>query len=178
MGRGVATTDDLRMAYDTHAAELFRYCGRLLGDHQQAEEAVQETFTRAWRRSSQWNPSLGSLRTWLFAIAHNVSADMRRARDVRPKLPTAEAAQRLRDHEPASIDDEFSQAMTGWMIEEALRRIREDQRRAIVETYVRGRSYAEVSLELGVPEGTLRSRVFYGLKSLRLTLEEMGWGEG
>ena len=175
-GFGLDSVDDLRAAYDAHGPELFRYCGRLLGDHHHAEEAVQETFTRAWRKSSQWNPALGSLRTWLFAIAHNVAADMRRARDVRPKLVDSAASGRDRS-DPAATDDQISQAMTGWMIDEALRRIREDQRRAIVETYVRGRPYAEVASELGVPEGTLRSRVFYGLKALRLALDEMGWGE-
>ena len=102
---------------------------------------------------------------------------MRRARDVRPKLVDSAASGRDRS-DPAATDDQISQAMTGWMIDEALRRIREDQRRAIVETYVRGRPYAEVASELGVPEGTLRSRVFYGLKALRLALDEMGWGEG
>ncbi len=46
-----------------------------------------------------------------------------------------------------------------------------------METYYRGRSCAEVAAEIGVPEGTMRSRLFYGLKSLRLALEEMGWTE-
>lgn len=177
LGLNLNSVDDLRAAYDTHGAELFRYCGRLLGDHHHAEEAVQETFTRAWRKSDQWNPALGSLRTWLFAIAHNVAADMRRARDVRPKLTMA-GPPGQETVEPATGEDEISRAMNGWMIDEALRRIRDDQRRAIVETYVRGRPYVEVAIEFGVPEGTLRSRVFYGLKALRLALEEMGWGEG
>jgi RNA polymerase sigma-70 factor (ECF subfamily) len=62
-----------------------------------------------------------------------------------------------------------------WQVEEALRRISIDHRTAIVETYYRGRPHAEVASELRIPEGTLRSRIFYGLKSLRLALEEMGW---
>ncbi len=45
----------------------------------------------------------------------------------------------------------------------------------LVETYYRGRPYAEVASDLGVPEGTARSRAFYGLRALRLALEEMGW---
>ena len=168
-----ATLDDLRTVYDAHSAELFRYCGRILHDRSHAEEAVQETFVRAWRAADRWDPELGSLRNWLFAIAHNVSTDMLRSRNVRPKL--ADAASRAKEPLAPSIDDQIGAAMTGWMVEEALRRIRDDQRRAIVETYVRGRPYAEVSRELGVPEGTLRSRVFYGLKALRLALEELGW---
>ena len=56
-----------------------------------------------------------------------------------------------------------------------MRRIGEDHRRVIVETYYRGRPYAEVAEELGVPEGTVKSRVYYGLRALRVVLEEMGY---
>jgi RNA polymerase sigma-70 factor (ECF subfamily) len=57
-----------------------------------------------------------------------------------------------------------------WVVEEALRRISAEHRSAIVQTHLRGRPHAE----LGVAVGTRRSRVFYGLKALRLAMEEMG----
>ena len=63
---------------------------------------------------------------------------------------------------------------TDWLVEEGLRRIPDEHREAIVQTYLRGRAYAEVAAELGIPVGTLRSRVFYGLKALRLAMDEMG----
>ena len=47
----------------------------------------------------------------------------------------------------------------------------------LVETYFRGRPYAEVAEDLGIPEGTVKSRVYYALKAVRLVLEEMGWDE-
>ena len=62
-----------------------------------------------------------------------------------------------------------------WQVEEALRRIGEAHRQVIVETYLRGRPYAELAAELGVPEGTIKSRVYYGLRALRNALEEMGY---
>ena len=61
-----------------------------------------------------------------------------------------------------------------WTVEEALRRIAPDHRTAIVQTHLRGRPHGEVAAELGIPVGTLRSRVFYGLRSLRLAMQEMG----
>ncbi len=64
--------------------------------------------------------------------------------------------------------------MQSWVVEEALRRLSEDHRTAIVETHLRGRPYTEVAAELGIPVGTLRSRLFYGLKALRVTMDEMG----
>ena len=64
--------------------------------------------------------------------------------------------------------------VTAWFVEEALGRLGGDQRTAIVETSLRGRPYAEVALELDVAVGTLRSRVFYGLRNLRSIMDDMG----
>ncbi len=82
---------------------------------------------------------------------------------------------------PGDLDRNESTETTGhdavinnWLVEEALRRIGEPHCIAIVETYLRGRPYDDVAGELGVPVGTLRSRVFYGLKALRLAMDEMG----
>jgi RNA polymerase sigma-70 factor (ECF subfamily) len=163
----LAGESGLRAAYAAHGGELYRFALRSLSDGMLAEEAVQETFLRAWRAAERFDPQLGSLRTWLFAIERNVIIDLSRARAVRPEVSGEVADQ------PG--EDPMDKAMQSWLVEEALGRISGDHRTAIVETYFRGRPYGEVAEEIGVPEGTLRSRVFYGLKSLRLALEEMGW---
>jgi RNA polymerase sigma-70 factor (ECF subfamily) len=173
--RGPVLGDEagLRAAYAAHGAELYRMARRALNDEGLAEEAVQETFLRAWRAADRYDPELSSLRTWMFAIARNVVIDLSRARSSRPQ-PTelkAEHAGRPETHDP------IEGALRSWGIEEGLRRISSEHRQAIVETYYRGRSCAEVAAETGVPEGTMRSRLFYGLKSLRLALEERGWTE-
>lgn len=146
---------------------------RGLGDAGLAEEAVQETFLRAWRAADRYDPGLSSLRTWLFAIARNVVIDLSRARSSRPR-PAEVGPEQAGSPE---AQDPIEDALRSWSIEEGLRRISKEHRQAIVETYYRGRSCAEVAAEAGVPEGTVRSRLFYGLKSLRLALEERGWGE-
>ena len=63
--------------------------------------------------------------------------------------------------------------MHRWLVEEALRRLGDDHRQALEETYLADRPYDEVARELGIPVSTLRSRVFYGLKALRVVMEEM-----
>ncbi|MBC8091056.1 MAG: sigma-70 family RNA polymerase sigma factor [Pseudonocardia sp.] len=161
----------LRAAHRAHAGELFRFALRQLGDSGAAEDVVQEVFLRAWRSASTFDDGRGSLRVWLFAIARNLVVDHARARAVRPVQPVD--ADRL--VALAGGDGGFAEAtMTAWTVEEALRRLSEDHRVALVETYLRGRPYADVSADLGVPVGTVRSRVFYGLKALRLVLDEMG----
>ena len=66
----------------------------------------------------------------------------------------------------------------GRRVEEALRRLTPDHRRAVVEVYYQGRTAAELAAELGVPAATVRSRLFYGLRALRLSLDELGWDDG
>jgi RNA polymerase sigma-70 factor, ECF subfamily len=160
---------DVRAAYAAHGAELYRFALRQLGDGGAAQDVVQEVFLRAWRASDSYDPQLASLRTWLFAIARNVVVDEARRFAVRPW-------QRDLTDDPATppeaaADDRLVDA---WVVEEALRRIGEEHRTAIVQTHLRGRPHGEVAAELGIPVGTLRSRVFYGLKALRLALDEMG----
>ena len=156
----------VREAYAAHAGELYGFALRSLGDSALAEEAVQDTFLRAWRAGDHFDPELGSLRTWLFAILRNVVADLGRARAARPRVGGSLPEQ---GHDP------FEDMLLTWQVEEALRRIGEQHRRVLVETYLRGRPYAEIAAELGVPEGTIKSRVYYGLKALRNALEEMGY---
>ncbi len=161
----------LRAAHRAHAGELYRFALRQLGDPGGAEDVVQETFLRAWRSASSYDARRGPLRAWLFAIARNLVIDHARRRAVRPVQPV-EAGDLV---VLAGGDGGFDEAtMTAWTVEEALRRLSDEHRTVLVETYLRGRPYAEVSAALGIPVGTVRSRVFYGLKALRVVLDEMG----
>ena len=161
----------LRNAYDVHGGELYGFAVRRTRDHHAAEEAVQETFVRAWRAADRYDDGAGTLRAWLFAILRNVLIDASRAAAARPSLADGAAPEDSATEGP----DEFDRVLDTWMVEDALRRLRPDHRRILVEVHLRGRPYAEVAAELGIPEGTARSRTFYALKALRLALEEMGW---
>lgn len=171
----MATLPDaaLRSAYDAHGAELYGFARRALGDAGQAEDAVQEAFVRAWRASDRYDPAKASQRTWLFAILRNVVIDQVRARRSRPALARTDDA-------PAQVDghggdDAIDQLVTAWQVDAALGTVPDDQRRVLVEVHWRGRPYAEVAAELGVPEGTVKSRVYYGLRAMRVALEAGGW---
>lgn len=167
MASGALTRErDVREAYAAHATELYGFAVRSLGDRGLAEEAVQETFLRAWRAGDRFDPELGSLRTWLFAILRNVVIDLGRARASRPGVAEGGI-------EPSV--EPFDEALLSWQVEEGLRRIGDQHRRVLIETYYRGRPYAEIAKELGVPEGTVKSRVYYGLRALRVALEEIGY---
>lgn len=159
----------LRAAYDAHGSELYRFAVRQLGDDGAAQDVVQEVFLRAWRSASSFDPEVASLRVWLYAIARNTVIDEARRRSVRPVSAGTPVDDQLAS--TVRIDE---QVMDRWIVEEALRKISSEHRAVIVEVHLRGRSANEVAGEWGVPPGTVRSRVFYALKSLKLAMEEMG----
>lgn len=167
--------DGIHSAYTAHGAELYRFALRQLHDEGAAQDVVQEVFLRAWRAAHSYDPSVASLRVWLFAIARNVVIDETRRRAVRPAAHDDDALANLLADNGTGVPDSFTEStLDSWLVEEALRKLSAEHRGALVETYLRGRKYAEVAAEMGVPVGTVRSRVFYGLKALRLALEEMG----
>ncbi len=170
---GLTDEHEVAAAYAAHGAELYRFVVRGLRDPGAAEDVVQETFLRAWRSADRYDPSLASLRVWLFAIARNAMLDHVRAAVVRPwqgALVDDEQVERA----AAPQQDQTERLLRGWVVEEALRRLTEEHRAVLVETYLKDRPYAEVAAELDLPVGTVRSRVFYGLKALRVAMDELG----
>ena len=165
---GLGSDAGVRAAVHAHSGELYGFALRALGDQGLAEEVVQETFVRAWRAGRRFDPDIASLRTWLFAILRNVIVDATRARSVRPGVGVAV---------DVAVVDNIDELLRSWVVEEALRRLSDEHRRAVVEVYYQGRSAVDVAAGLGVPAATIRSRLFYGLRALRLSLDELGWDD-
>lgn len=161
MPRGALTRErEVREACAAHSGELYSFAARSLGDTGLAEEAVRETFLRAWRSGHRLDRETGSPRTWLFAILRNVLIDLGRTRTVG-------------DGDVGLSVESLEQSLLAWQVEEAMHRIGELHRRVLIETFHRGRPYAEVATELGVTEETVKGRVYDGLQALKVALEEV-----
>jgi RNA polymerase sigma-70 factor (ECF subfamily) len=165
MRRGPLTGElDVREAYALHSDELYGLAVSALGQAGLAEQALEETFLRAWRERDRFDPEVDGLRTWLFTILRDVLIHLGHPRAAGPAVaeggiePSVEA---------------FDQSFVAWQMEEAMRRIEEPYRQVLVESYYRGRSYAEVATELGVSEITVRNRVHDGLRALNVALEKI-----
>ncbi|SDR87303.1 RNA polymerase sigma-70 factor, ECF subfamily [Friedmanniella luteola] len=172
-GGDLSADSGLRAAYAAHGRELYRFALRGLGDPGLAQDAVQETFLRAWQSAHRYDPALASLRVWLFAIARNVMIDLHRRRTKGSFAPVAtDGAAAEEELRPAA--DPTEQVLDRTLVVQALGRLSPEHREVIVETYLRGRSYDELATTSGVAAGTLRSRAFYALKALRVAMEEMG----
>jgi len=165
-----ATGEALRALYRAYAGELYGFALNALGDRGTAEEVVQEVFTRAWRHAEAYDPSRGSVRTWLYQIARHAIIDMRRRASARPALASGD--QPLL--EASSSRDSIEQAMLGWQVAAALERLTPEHRQMIRLAHFQGLSVREIAEKCELPIGTVKSRTWYALRSLRLVLEEMG----
>ncbi|WP_307844942.1 sigma-70 family RNA polymerase sigma factor [Actinotalea solisilvae] len=166
----VSSTDLMIALHGEHARALWGYVLRLVGgDRAHAEDVVQETLLRAWRSPRVLEGATGATRAWLFTVARHLVIDEWRSGRSRREVLADEVPE---PREPdASRTDEM---LEGWLVADALSRLSVEHRQVILLCYYRGRSVAEAARQLGVPEGTVKSRIHYALRSLRLVLQEMG----
>lgn len=150
---------DVDQAYAAHGREIHLFCLNALRDPGSAEECVQETFVRAWRARERFDPELGSMRTWLFAIARNIIRDAHRRGSRVPEPVDDSRMRRVSDGTPDPAQN--------LMLVEALATLSAEHRQVIVAIHMTGLSYAELSAATDVPVPTLRSRTYYGLRALR-----------
>jgi RNA polymerase sigma-70 factor (ECF subfamily) len=155
-------------AYMAHRRSLLNYViGLVGGDRQLAEDVLQETMFRAWRRLERPGLDEDALRRWLYTVARRIVIDAWRARSARPLEVLDGTAESV-----ASSGDEMVDVENRLEMLEALRRLSPGQSAVLTELYYRHRSPAETAELLGVPAGTVKSRTYYGLKALRAAFEE------
>ena len=158
-----------------HSRAVFRICVRIVGDAAAAEDAVQETFLRAYRFLSSFDDR-AEFGTWIHRIAVNAVLDelrkRRREKSFREELPpdeTESAAPELASHEPApdrrAIASELARAA-----EAALARLSPDERTAFVLRHYEGRSIAEIGAALGKRENATKQSIFRAVRKLRRAL--------
>ena len=146
--------------------------GAVLSSTAEAEDVAQEVFLRLWNDPDRFDPSRGSLRSFLLAQAHGRAVDAvrslnaRRRREVQEAQRTATSSYDL-EHEvwDLALEARVSKALDGLPLEE---------RRAIELAYFKGYTYVEVAQSLGQPEGTVKGRIRNGMQRMRVALVEAG----
>lgn len=151
-----------------HADALFTWAVGRAPDRRDAEELVAEVLVRAWKRHDQFDPNRGSERAWIFGIARNALVDMHRRSRRRLRLVTDGSGAE------SSVDDGIEAFAEVSLVREAMADLTEDRRTVVVEAFFQGLSTNEISEKLGVPQGTVKSRMYYAMRSLRASLEEKG----
>lgn len=142
---------------------LRRYALGLTGNREAADDLVQETMERAWRRLAFWRGE-GELRAWLFSILHNAFVDRLRAERRSPTQPLAE------DEDPPvrATQEDLLQVRD---LDRALARLAPEHREVVLLVAVEQMSYAEVATALSIPIGTVMSRLSRARTKLRAVLD-------
>jgi len=140
---------------------LRRYARALVGDRDGADDLVQDTLERAVRKFHLWRP--GGLRAWLFSIMHNVFVNQLKARKISSEV----------DIDEASIAAPIPGATTLDVadVQRALARIAPEQREVLLLIALEDMTYADVSRALGIPIGTVMSRLSRGRERLRRVMD-------
>jgi len=160
----------MRVLYDEHAAALWRYAVRLTGDPARAEDVVQETLLRAWQHPEVSGDAERSARAWLFTVARNMVIDDRRSARFRKERESLDTGSTPEQAAP----DQVNAALDRLLIGDALAQLSADHRAVIRRSYYLGWSTAQIAEDLQIAEGTVKSRLHYAVRALRLTLQEMG----
>src|SRR3954471_8227559 len=164
------TGDSLRTLYRRYSDELYGFAYQALGDRGAADEIVQDVFTSVWRNAGSYNVDRGSFRTWVYRIARNAVIDKRRRNSVRPALSVYEETPETARGER---DESIEQATLRWQVAAALAKLTPEHREVVRLAHYEGMTMREIAEAKGLPIGTIKSRAWYAMRSLRLTLEEM-----
>jgi RNA polymerase sigma factor (sigma-70 family) len=159
-------SSSFELLYTLYRPQIYNLALRTLHDAQEAEDATQETFLKAFQQIPRQEKGF-QLEPWLYRVAVNTCFDHLRARRRRPTTPLAA------ESEPASPTDGFAQAETGRLVEETLKRLSERHRVALILKDLHGFSHDEIATVLGISRGAAETLLFRAREAFRSTFEEI-----
>jgi RNA polymerase sigma-70 factor (ECF subfamily) len=170
--RAAASGEALRDLYRDHATALLRYAKWFTDDPAAAEDAVQETFLRAWRHLPRLLADGRPLRPWLRQVLRHVLIDVDRT--ARAKRET------LHDTMPVEgeVDGGYESLLDRGVLAAVLRDLSPAHREVLVQTYYCDAPAEQVAVRLGIPTGTVRSRLHYALRAVRVQLDALADASG
>lgn len=160
-----------RALYAAHGAALTAWARRRFGDPHTAEEVVQEVVLAGWRHHDQFDAGRGSERAWMFGIARHVAAT-RHLRDRRHLRSIPTGADLGTDLDVGHDDANLARLVDRSLISDAVRSLSVEHRAVLIAAYWERLSTKEIADRLGIPDGTVKSRLHYALRVLRAALDE------
>lgn len=168
-GERRALAEVLRREGDRLVAVARAICGS-----ERAEDVSQEVFVALWQRPDRFDPSRGSLRSFLLLQARSRATDVMRSEGSRAaRERSSSTSDAVRQRGRFQVEDDVIGRIGAVAVQAALATIPEREREVIALAYFGGRTYNEVALLLGRPEGTVKSQVRTGLARLRTALDDL-----
>lgn len=164
--------DALAEVFRRHGGSVYGVSRRVLADDALAEDITQDLFLRLWNEPDRFDEQRGTLRSFLQRQAHSRSVERVRSEEARRRREDRSLAL---DVDPLeNLESQVMSSIDSDRIRDALSALDADDRRAIVLAYYGGISYREVATRLGLPEGTVKSRIRAGLRRLSSMLDDGG----
>ena len=162
----------LEELYDRWARPAFSLARRVCADDVLAEDVVQEVFIAFWREPGRFDPARGAFGSWLLTLVHHKAVDaVRRESAIRRRtVPAAEDGEEWSMLPGPGADQAALGSVVAGQVREALCRLPDEQREALALAYYGGYTQREVATLMGVPLGTVKSRMFNGVQRLRSVL--------
>jgi RNA polymerase sigma-70 factor, ECF subfamily len=165
MAVGAGDRDEpMRELYRRYSARIYGLGVHLLSDRGLAEELVQETFVRLWRTADRFDPERGTPPSFIFAIARRLAIDLWRRPSSRPLA--------VEPTQPA--DDQMDRLLLRLEVRDALDSLSDAHRQVLELSYQGQLKQAEIAERLGIPLGTVKTRSFHALRSLKAALDQRG----
>jgi RNA polymerase sigma factor (sigma-70 family) len=155
--------DDDSIQFIACIPRLRRYARALLGNRAEADDLVQDTMERGWRKLSSWRRD-GDMRAWLFGIMHNLYVDQAR----KARIATEELDERMPD---PSTDTAQADRLEVRDMEAALRLLPVEQREILLLVGLEEMTYEEIAVAVQIPVGTVMSRLSRGRERLRVLMQ-------
>lgn len=159
-------------AYDTHAPAALGLAYRILGDAARAEDAVQEAFVSLWRTRATFDGTRAPLKTLLMTIVHHKSVD-----EIRRQSGSRAREEKFAREAPVVVEgpqNAVLRAEDALLVREGLAAMPSTHRQVLEQAYFGGLTYREIAEEMGIPLGTVKSRMRSGLEKLAVIVAGLG----
>ncbi|HEY0415162.1 MAG TPA: sigma-70 family RNA polymerase sigma factor [Gaiellaceae bacterium] len=167
----LARGDDeaLGALYDRYGRVAWTLARRIVRDPALAEDVVQDAFLTLWRGAKAYRPDLASPKSYLLMLVHRRAVDVVRREERRRAEPLDSSPDTAAE---GSTTDEVWSGLEGERVRAALAQLTDEQRELVVLSYYEGFTQSELASRLGLPLGTVKSRMFAGMQRLRSILEQ------
>jgi RNA polymerase sigma-70 factor, ECF subfamily len=170
---GAKDPEAFEVLYDRHGGVAYSLAYRIVGERGAAEDVTQEAFISIWRSGARFDPTRGSVRSWMLSVVRNRAIDALRSKAGKaPRLTLDDDA--ILEQRPAEelTEEEAIRTETAGEVRGALGRLPGEQSKVIELAYFGGFSQSEIARMLGVPLGTVKGRMRLGLEKIRGDLSE------
>jgi RNA polymerase sigma-70 factor (ECF subfamily) len=162
--------DSFALLFDRFAPRVKGYLLKLGCRPDQAEELAQEALLAVWRKADYYDPARAGASTWIFTIARNLRIDAVR-RERHPE--DLEHEPDLKPDHPAAADDVISAGEREDRLRAAIHTLSPDQAQVVELSFFQDKAHSEISEDLGLPLGTVKSRLRLAMAKLRSQLEDL-----